>query len=200
MGKLTHVVVALGLLPALAAVAGDIDAGRQKAAVCATCHGQEGNSSNPTWPNLAGQHVEYIEKQLRDFRAGRRQNVQMSPMAMALSDEDIADLAAYYASFAPTYGATRATDVSLGERLYRAGDAAKGLAACMSCHGPNGIGNPAARYPRLSAQHAEYLELQLKAFKAEARANDMNGIMRDVASRLSNDNISALADYLQGLR
>lgn len=200
MVKLTGIIAALGLLPTLAVTAGDIDAGRQKAAVCATCHGQAGNSGNPVWPNLAGQHVEYIEKQLHDFRAGRRQNVQMSPMAMGLSDADIADLAAYYASLRPIYGATRTVEVTQGERLYRAGDATKGLAACMSCHGPNGIGNPAAGYPRLSAQHAEYLELQLKAFKAEERANDMNGIMRDVASRLSNDNISVLADYLQGLR
>ncbi len=179
--------------------AGDVQAGRQKAATCTACHGPDGNSNNPTWPNLAGQHAEYIRKQLEDFRDGSRKNDQMSPFATALSDQDIADLAVYYASLTPRTGQTLPENLKMGARLYRAGDASKGLAACMACHGPAGTGNPAANYPRINAQHAAYTELQLKAFKAEERANDLNGIMRDIAGRMSNDSIEAVADYLQGL-
>ena len=189
----------LMLLPLTLTAAGNIEAGKQKAATCAVCHGPDGNSNNPSWPNLAGQHAEYIKKQLEDYRAGRRKSDQMAPLAMILSDQDIADLAAYYAAEKPRYGMTRPENVEPGEFLYRAGNADKGLAACMACHGPNGIGNPAANYPRINAQHAAYTELQLKAFKAEERTNDLNGIMRDIAGRMSNDSIQAVADYLQGL-
>ena len=189
----------LALLPLTLLAQGNIEAGRQKAATCAVCHGPDGNSNNPTWPNLAGQHAEYTRKQLEDYRSGHRKNDQMAPMAMGLSDQDIADLAAYYASLEPRTGQARPEYLDAGERMYRAGDAAMGLAACMACHGPTGIGNPAANYPRINAQHAEYTELQLKAFKAEERANDRNAIMRDIAGRMSNDSIEAVADYLQGL-
>ena len=190
--------LALTLAPAIAA-AGDIEAGRQKAATCVVCHGADGNSNNPAWPNLAGQHAEYLEKQLRDFREGRRENAQMAPIVMSLTDQDIADLAAYYAAQTHEVGSTQPENVELGQRLYRAGDAEKGLAACMACHGPAGSGNPAANYPRINGQHAAYTAAQLKAFKAEQRMNDQNGIMRDLASRMSNDSIEAVADYLQGL-
>ncbi len=189
----------LMLLPLTLLAAGNVEAGRQKAATCVVCHGPDGNSNNPTWPNLAGQHAEYIRKQLEDYRAGHRKNDQMAPLVMSLSDQDIADLAVYYASLKPRTGQTRPENLEAGERLYRAGDATMGLAACMACHGPAGTGNPAANYPRINAQHAEYTELQLKAFKAEERANDRNGIMRDIAGRMSNDSIEAVADYLQGL-
>ena len=185
--------------PLALSAAGDVQAGKQKAATCVACHGADGNSNNPTWPNLAGQHAEYTRKQLEDFRDGSRKNDQMSLFAAALTDQDIADLAVYYASLEPRTGQTQPENLETGARLYRAGDAAKGLAACMACHGPAGTGNPAANYPRINAQHAVYTELQLKAFKAEERANDLNGIMRDVAGRMSNDSIEAVADYLQGL-
>ncbi len=198
LNKLVCGLVLLSLpLPLVAA--GDVQAGKQKAATCIACHGPDGNSGNPTWPNLAGQHAEYIRKQLHDFREGRRKNDQMSPFAAALSDQDIADLAVYYASLTPKIGHAQLQYLEAGARLYRAGDAAKGMAACMACHGPAGTGNPAANYPRINAQHAAYTELQLKAFKAEARANDLNGVMRDIAGRMSNDSIKAVADYLQGL-
>ena len=191
--------LALLFFPVVLFAAGNIEAGKQKATTCVVCHGADGNSGNPTWPNLAGQHAEYIQKQLEDYRAGHRKNDQMAPMAMGLSDQDIADLAAYYASLKPRPGQTRPENLELGEYIYRAGDATKGLAACMACHGPAGTGNPAANYPRINAQHATYTALQLKAFKAEQRANDRNGIMRDIAGRMSNDSIEAVADYLQGL-
>ena len=189
----------LMLFPLALIAAGNVEAGKQKAATCVVCHGPDGNSNNPTWPNLAGQHAEYIKKQLEDYRDGRRKNDQMAPMAMILSDQDIADLAVYYASQKPRTGQAQPEYLDAGAHLYRAGDATKGLAACMACHGPNGVGNPAANYPRINAQHADYTALQLKAFKAEERANDRNGIMRDIAGRMSNDGIEAVADYLQGL-
>ena len=189
----------LVLFPVTLVAAGNIEAGKQKAAICVACHGPDGNSNNPSWPNLAGQHAEYIKKQLLDYRNGNRKNDQMAPLAMTLSDQDIDDIAAYYAARKPRIGQTRPENVELGAHFYRAGDITKGLAACMSCHGPNGIGNPAANYPRINAQHAAYTALQLKAFKAEQRANDRNGIMRDIAGRMSNDAIEAVADYLQGL-
>ena len=189
----------LVLSPVTLFAAGDIEAGRQKAAICVVCHGPDGNSANPSWPNLAGQHAEYLIKQLQDYRDGRRKNDQMAPLAMALSDQDIADIAAYYAAQEPRIGQTLPENLEPGAHIYRAGDATKGLAACMACHGPTGIGNPAANYPRINAQHAAYTELQLKAFKAEERANDLNGIMRDIAGRMSNETIEAVSDYLQGL-
>ena len=191
--------LALLLLPVIVSAVGNIETGKQKAVTCAICHGPDGNSNNPSWPNLAGQHAEYIKKQLQDYRTGRRKNDQMAPLAMVLSDQDIADLAAYYAAQKPSTGQTRPENVEPGELLYRAGNADKGLAACMACHGPTGIGNPAVNYPRINGQHATYTGLQLKAFKAEERANDLNGIMRDIAGRMSNDNIQTVADYLQGL-
>lgn len=189
----------LALFPLVLVAAGSVEAGRQKAATCVVCHGPDGNSNNPTWPNLAGQHAEYTRKQLEDYRAGHRKNDQMTPLALGLSDQDIEDLAVYYASLKPRIGQARPENLEAGEYTYRAGDTTKGLAACMACHGPAGTGNPAANYPRINAQHAEYTVLQLKAFKAEERINDRNGIMRDIAGRMSNDSIEAVADYLQGL-
>jgi len=199
LNKLIVSLITLMLFCVDSIAVGNIEAGKGKSATCAACHGPDGNSSNPTWPNIAGQHAGYIAKQLHDFRSGTRKNDQMSPMAMGLSDEDIEDLSAYYAAQEAKPGVTQPKNIELGERLYRAGDAQKGLAACMACHGPNGIGNPAANYPRINAQHAVYTELQLKAFKAEERDNDLNNIMRDIAGRMSNDDIKAIADYVQGL-
>lgn len=200
VNKSTCGLIILLLISANVSAAGNIEAGKEKSATCIACHGPDGNSSNPTWPNLAGQHAEYIEKQLHDFKSGRRKNDEMAPMVLLLDEQDIADLAAYYAAQQPRPGVTQPENVEPGERLYRAGDAKKGLAACMACHGPNGVGNPAAKYPRINAQHAVYTEIQLKAFKTEERTNDLNGIMRDVAGRMSNDNIKAVADYVQGLQ
>lgn len=179
--------------------AGDPAAGAQKSQTCAACHGPDGNSSSPTWPNLAGQHAEYLSKQLHDFRDGKRANPQMSPMAAQLSDEDIADLAAFYSSKDHALGAAKPENVDTGQKIYRAGDPKTGLPACMACHGPNGTGNPAALYPVLSGQHAEYTVLQLKAYKTEERNNDQNSTMRTIASKLTNRDIDAISDYLQGL-
>jgi cytochrome c553 len=187
------------LAAAPAATAGDPAAGQQKSVICAACHAADGNSVNPAWPRLAGQHVEYAEKQLRDFRDKRRENAQMSPMAMALSDADIADLAAYFASQTGGPGVAHPEHLELGQKLYRAGNPRTGLPSCMSCHGPNGSGNGAAGYPAISGQHAEYTALQLKAFKSEQRANDKDSVMRVIAGKMTLKEIEAVSDYIQGL-
>jgi cytochrome c553 len=192
-------VAALGCgAPALAV--GSAEAGQAKSATCMACHGADGNSVNPEWPNLAGQHSSYIEKQLRHFKAGERQNTLMSPMAMILSDEDIADLAAYFSAQTVRGGETDPSKLTLGQRLYRGGDPAKGLVACAGCHGPTGRGNPLAAYPSLHGQHAVYTALQLRAYRSGERKTSPNQIMQNVASLLSDEDIEALASYVQGLR
>lgn len=178
---------------------GDPAAGKTKNAVCTACHGSAGVSTTPTWPNLAGQNAEYIVKQLHDFKDKKRENPQMSPMTAALTDQDIEDLAAYYASLDPAVGEAAPKNITEGENLYRAGNASTGVAACMACHGPDGSGNPAAKYPALSGQHAEYIEATLKAFKSENRANDEKNIMRTIAGKMTNDEIETVANYIQGL-
>lgn len=192
-------VAALGCSSA-ALAAGSVEAGQAKSVTCMACHGMDGNSVNPEWPNLAGQHSAYIEKQLRHFKAGERQNVLMSPMAMVLSDEDVADLAAYFAAQKVQGGETDPSKLALGQRLYRGGDPDKGLIACAGCHGPSGRGNPLAVYPAVHGQHAVYTALQLRAYRSGERSTSPNQIMQNVASLLSDEEIDALASYLQGLR
>jgi len=179
--------------------AGDAAAGKGKSTLCGTCHGADGNSPNPMWPSLAGQHAGYTEKQLHEFKDGTRNDPQMSPMAMPLSDQDIKDLAAYYATQEAKPAYAKPDLLELGEQLYRAGNAKTGLAACMACHGPAGAGNPAANYPGLNGQHAEYTAAQLRAFKAEARDNDANAQMRSVAGKMTNKEIQAVSNYIHGL-
>lgn len=179
--------------------AGDPAAGKSKAAVCAACHGPDGNSTNPAWPKIAGQHEEYIYKQLLDFKSGKRKNAQMSPIIANMSKQDLSDVAAYFSSQTRKPGFAKPENLLTAEHLYRAGDPKSGLAACTACHGPDGAGNPAAKFPSLSGQHAQYLITTLKAYKSEARKNDPNGIMRDIASKLSNSDIEIIANYLQGL-
>ena len=179
--------------------AGDVAAGKEKSALCAACHGTDGNSVNPVWPKLAGQHSEYILKQLKDFKAGKRNNIQMNPLVATLSEEDMQDLAAYFSSQKTKIGYASAESLEMGEKIYRAGDASKGLAACMSCHGPTGAGNPAASYPSLSGQHAEYTKIQLLAFRDNKRTNDTNKAMQIVSEKMTTDEIDAVANYIQGL-
>lgn len=173
--------------------------------VCAACHAADGNSQLAANPKLASQVPEYLYKQLTDFKAAagkkaERDNPVMAGMVANLSPEDMRNLAAYYGGQAAKPGAAKSKDlVALGQRIYRGGIASEGIAACASCHGPNGAGMP-AQYPRLSGQHAEYIGAQLKAFRSGARANDLNASMRGVAGRLSDREIEAVADYIAGLR
>jgi len=178
---------------------GDAGTGKAKAAVCAACHGADGNSINPVWPTLAGQGQKYLAKQLHDFKSGARKNTSMSPMAAPLSDEDIDNLAAYFSIQKRKPGAADKALVALGEKIYRGGKLDKGTTACMACHGPTGAGNPAAGYPALEGQHPEYTTLQLKAFRQGDRGNDPAGMMRMEAASLSDDEIKALASYVSGL-
>jgi cytochrome c553 len=187
----------IGSSPAYAG--GDANAGKTKSATCAGCHGMDGNSANPDWPNLAGQGADYIDKQLKEFKAGERQNATMAPMAAPLAEQDIADLSAFYSAQTVKVGAAEESLVALGQKIYRGGNPASGVAACIGCHGPGGRGNPAATFPALSGQHAKYVEGQLNAFKAGERNNDVAKMMRDTASNMSEQEIKAVASYIQGL-
>jgi len=180
--------------------AGDPDRGKEKAQTCAACHGADGNSNNPVWPKLAGQHPDYIVAQLKAFKAGKRENAQMAPMAQGLSEPDMLDLAAYYSSQSMTAGAAKEReDLALAETLYRAGRAEDGLPACIACHGPRGNGIPYSGYPKISGQHAEYTTTTLKAYRSGERAGAQASIMQDIAGKLTDKEIGALANYLSGL-
>jgi len=173
--------------------------------VCAACHAPDGNSTAPANPKIAGQFPEYLQKQLHDFKAqgGKkpaRESAVMMGMAANLSDADIKGLASYFAGqqLKPAAAADKEL-AALGQKIWRGGNAAAGVPACAGCHGPAGAGIP-AQYPRLAGQYAEYVAAQLKAFKEGARTNDPNGVMRGVATRLSDKDIRAVAEYAAGLR
>lgn len=181
--------------------AGTVEAGQAKSATCMACHGMDGNSANPEWPSLAGQHSSYILKQLKHFKAGERQNLLMSPMAMILADQDMEDLAAFYAAQTPRpAGETEPSKLQRGQAIYRAGIASKGVPSCAGCHGPNGRGIPGAAFPMIGGQHAVYAAVQLRGYKSGDRATDPNSMMRTIASRLTDEDIDAVASYLQGMR
>ncbi len=180
--------------------AGDKAHGKQLSATCAACHGGDGNSFNPEWPKLAGQHANYIVKQLEDFKAGRRKNATMAPMAAPLSAQDREDLAAYFSSQATKPGTADEKLVERGRLIYMGGVPADGVPACAACHGPDGAGNPAAKFPKLASQHAKYVENQLKNFRSGKRANDAGRMMRNAVAKMSDADIKAVAQYIQGLK
>ncbi len=187
-------------MPTQATIAhGDAAAGKAGSAICAGCHGVDGVSAIPANPNLAGQGAPYILKQLIEFKSGVRNNAIMAGMVAALDETAMADLAAYYAEQTPAEGVSSEENLKLGRDIYRGGIAAIGVPACASCHGPAGAGNDAAKFPRLGGQHAEYIASSLKQFRSGERANDANRMMRLVAARLSDEEIAALANYVQGL-
>lgn len=195
--------VLTGLAISVAASAwaeGNAEAGKTKAATCAACHGADGNSVNPEWPKLAGQHPDYIVKQLTNFKDGARVNPTMAPMAKPLSDQDMADLAAYFSSQPRKLGEADQTKVTLGEQVYKGGNNATGVAACAACHGPTGAGNPAANFPSLNGQQNTYIKNQLYAFRKGERANDAGKMMRGVAARMSDAEIDSVAEYITGLK
>ncbi len=168
--------------------------------ICAACHGADGNSPLPMNPSLAGQHPEYLFKQLNEFKSGSRNNAVMMGMVAGVSTEDMRNLAAYYAAQKPNETAANDKDlVAQGRKLFRGGNVATGVTACAGCHSPNGAGIP-SQYPRLAGQHPEYVVAQLKAFRAGDRANDANNMMRAVAGRLTDKEIAAVAEYLSALR
>lgn len=193
------------------AVEGDAKAGEKKAAVCAACHGQAGNSEMPVNPKLAGQQAGYIVKQLADFKSGKRDNAIMKGQVAGLSEQDMADLGAYYAEQTVVVGKADPALVTKGERIYRGGNADTGVAACSGCHGPAGQG-VAGGFPALSGQHAAYIEAQLKAFRAAGREDignmvkrvndadgDAPGMMQTIAAKMSDAEIQAVASFISGL-
>jgi cytochrome c553 len=180
---------------------GSVEAGRTKSVTCAACHGADGNSVTPDWPMLAGQHPAYIVRQLEAFKSGERQEVTMKPFADMLSEQDMLDLAAYFSTQQPSPKGADPALANLGQQIYRGGVPERGIAACIACHGPSGLGNPLAAYPRVSGQHSAYVTKTLNAYAAGDRRSDtdLNQMMRNVASLLFEDEIRALASYVQGL-
>lgn len=210
MKLVANVLIAAALVAGanIANAAGDAEAGKNKSAVCGACHGADGNSAIPNFPKLAGQGTAYTVKQLKDIKSGARSVPEMAGIVPGLSDQDMEDLAAYYAAQTPTKGAADPTLVERGQQLFRAGDAEKGVTACAGCHGATGKGMPEAVFPALAGQHTAYLETQLKAFRAagredhEGKRRDNDGeskMMRATAARLSDDDIKALASYINGM-
>ncbi|MBZ4193782.1 MAG: cytochrome c4 [Candidatus Contendobacter sp.] len=190
--------VALGSTTA-AIAAGDATAGKAKSALCMACHNPDGNSINPTYPKLAGQGADYLLKQLQELKSGVRVNPIMLGMTAALTPQDMEDLSAYFASQQIARGAADPALAPAGEALFRGGNLTSGVSACTACHGVAGAGNPVAKFPALAGQHAQYIEIQLKAFRAMERANDAGQMMRGVAAKLTDPEIKAVASYLQGL-
>lgn len=199
MPHLLFAALAATLVAADALSAGDPAAGKAKSTTCVACHGTDGNSIAPNFPKIAGQHEAYIVKQLNEYKSGARVNGVMQGMVAALSEQDILDLAAYYASQAGTIGQAAADKVELGETIYRAGNADSGVSACIACHGPTGNGNPMANFPSLQGQHAMYTAEQLRHFRSGQRANDAAAMMRGVAGKMTDAEIEAVAEYIQGL-
>ena len=166
--------------------------------VCVACHASDGSRGSPANPILAGQHPEYLVKQLQEFKSGKRNNAVMKGFAGTLSDDDMKNVAAFYASKSAKSGFAKNKDgVKLGEKIYRGGIADKAVPACAGCHSPNGAGVP-AQYPRVGGQHADYTEAQLVAFRSGARTNSEP--MTSIAARMSDAEVKAVSDYLAGLR
>jgi cytochrome c553 len=183
-------------------VDGSADAGKAKALTCTACHGPEGNSISAMWPNIAGQNAPYLLAQLAAFKDGSRVDPLMTSQAMMVSEQDMVDLAVYFESLpGAAQSVKNAGTVDRGEALYRGGNAEAGVPACLGCHGPSGRGNPAAKYPALRGQHADYTAKQLNDYASGTRETDgKTHMMRDIAGRLSKEDIEALSSYVQGLR
>jgi cytochrome c553 len=168
--------------------------------LCQACHGVTGNSSNPDWPSLAGLGADYIAEQLQNFKDGKRANPIMAPIAAPLSGQDMADLGAYFDSLTNSGLEADPSYWQAGEKLYRGGDKARGIPACMACHGPTGRGNEPAKFPALRGEQSVYIAKQLNAYAAGTRPPGPGGIMPLIAKRLTADDVRNLSSYVQGLR
>jgi cytochrome c553 len=198
-GLITYIFLALILInPAYS----DVEKGKELSASCAACHGDDGISLNPVWPKLAGQNPKYLASQLHEFKKGpdgNRNNAVMYGIAVNLSDQDIDDLSEYYSSLKSTVGLTKDEYLELGRNIYRGGNMEIKMQACISCHGPNGQGNYAAAIPMLSGQHSQYTFQQLKNFQTSMRSNDYNKMMRNIVHRMTDEEMKAVASYIEGL-
>lgn len=181
---------------------GSAEAGQGKSVTCAACHGPDGNSVTPEWPNLAGQHAEYIVRQLEAYKNAERRDVGMQGFASTLSEQDMLDIAAYFEAQSLQPRGADPELVMLGQQIYRGGIPERGVAACIACHGPTGMGNPLAAYPRIGGQHSAYVLSTLQAYASGERRSDadMNQMMRNVSELLFENEMRALASYVQGLR
>ena len=177
---------------------GNIEQGQAKSMLCAACHGPDGNSMNPDWPSLAGQHEKYFISTLKAYKNKSRNNAVMYPLVMTLSDQDMIDLAAYYQAQTPKKLSYDYDLAKKGESLYRGGNSS-GVAACIACHGPTGKGNPGAGYPSIAGQHAAYTKNALIEYTNGNRQPGINDMMQTLASRMSLEEIEAAAEYIQAL-
>jgi cytochrome c553 len=192
------VVVSYGAL----ALTGNPISGQQKSAACVACHGIDGNTTTATWPKIAGMSEGYLLKQLLEYKKGEkgsRFDPTMYSIVATLSEQDLADLAAFYATQVATIGQVPANYVQQGQAVYRGGNLASGVPACAACHSPSGDGNYLALFPRLGGQNGAYVRDQLLKFKTKQRSNDPNSMMRDIAARMSDEEMEAVAQYVQGL-
>lgn len=197
---MTALVLGASALALNASAGGNADAGKAKATtVCAACHGADGNSASPAFPKLAGQNASYIAAQLEDFKSGKRTNPIMAGMAQGLSEQEMQDLAAYFAAQTVHPGEADPGQVKLGGQLYRAGNHDENVPACLACHSPDGVGNPSMKVPALAGQHADYIVAQLKAYAAGTRTTDPSKMMETIASRLTPAEMQAVASYVEGL-
>ena len=176
---------------------GNITAGQTKSEVCQGCHGPDGNSFSPDWPNLARQNTHFLAKQIHDFQSGTRKDPTMSSMVLGLGEQDIRDIAAYFSS--QTVTADPASQSGAGKKLYAGGNSYSHVPACAGCHGPNGVGNGPGGIPRLAGQKPGYVAKALRDFKTGVRSNDRNQIMRDIAAKMSEKEIDAIALFLAGM-
>ncbi len=201
MNKLLIIAIAITILnfASFAEAKGDAVAGKEKSSTCVACHGTDGNSPTDLYPNLAGQHAGYLEKQMQDFKTSVRKNAIMLGMATPLSKQDIADLSAYYSKQEATLYSVSAGIVEAGQKLYMGGDKARGIAACAACHGPRGVGLELANFPKISSQHPGYIKAQLESFRSDARNNAPNNMMGDIAAKLTDKDITLLSKYISAL-
>jgi cytochrome c553 len=190
----------IGLMaPALLFAQGDAAAGQAKSALCGSCHGADGNSVISLNPKLAGQNAKYLVKQMMDFKSGARPGQTMVAMIASVSEQDMQDIAAYYASQTVSVEGADAASIELAQPLYRAGIKDLSVAACTACHSPTGSGNAQAGFPAIGGQHYDYTLLQLKDFRSGTRANDASGMMQTIVERLTDKELEAMASYLSGL-
>lgn len=206
VGSMVPAIMAMAMLPGLAtansAIVGDPEAGAAKAAVCAACHGTDGNSVVTEWPKIAGQHEDYAARQTRLVRDGLRDVPTMYPMVMSLSDQDIADISAYFAQYAVEPGVADEDLVEHGRAVYQFGHVGNGVPSCAGCHGPSGSGIPGAHYPMLAGQHADYTADRLRRYRAGEHNGDndpYSHIMVAVARNLTDEDIEAVSSYIEGL-
>jgi len=198
------------IISSTASAAGSADNGKDKAATCVACHGSDGNSANPQWPSLAGQNEVYMMRTLQAFQVplgengqvveGGRYDPVMTSQALALNPEDMVDIGAYFTAQKMAGKVSSPSLVGQGERLYRGGNMEAKVSACIACHGPSGRGNAPAGYPSIAGQHAVYTVKQLQDYRSGARKSDLSGMMRGTTERLTDDEINAVASYIQGLR